>query len=508
SITPFIQNESIVGILGVGRDITKLRRAEEALQKAHDELEKRVEERTAELSRTNALLKQEAAERKHAEEALRESEEKYRFVVNNANDAIIIAQDRVVKFSNPKAQELAGYSAEELGTIPFIDLVHPEDKDMVLDRHRRRLAGEEVPTTYSFRIINRKDEESWAQLNAVLITWEGRPATLNFIRDITQQKKLETQLQQAKKMEAIGTLAGGIAHDFNNLLMGIQGNTSLMLLNTDYNHQHYEKLRNIEKSVQSGTALTKQLLGFAKGGKYVVKPTNLNELIKRSSDMFGRTRKEINIHTKYQKDILPVELDQNEIEQVLLNLYINAWQAISREGDLYLQTENVSLDEYFVKPYALEPGKYVKITVTDTGVGMDKKTMERIFDPFFTTKEMGRGTGLGLSSVYGIIKSHGGIINVNSEKGKGTTFIIYLPTSEKIAKTDTELLEKILKGTETILFVDDEDMIIDVGQQMLKTLGYKVLIARNGKEALEVYKENQDKIDMIILDMIMPDMSG
>jgi PAS domain S-box-containing protein len=508
SITPFIQKERVVGILGVGRDITELRRAEEALQKAHDELEQRVEARTAELSRTNALLKREVAERKHVEEALRESEEKYRFVVDNANEAIFIAQDGVVKFPNPKTEDLTGYSAEELAKVPFVDLIHPEDRDMVIDMHQRRLAGEELPATYSFRIIDREGEELWVQLNTVLITWVGRPATLNFIREITQQKKLEAQLQQAVKMEAIGTLAGGIAHDFNNLLMAIQGNASLMLLDTDSGYPHYEKLKNIEQSVQSGAALTKQLLGIAKGGKYEVKPTYLNELIKRSLDMFGRTKKEITIHTKYQKDIWPVESDQSQIEQVLLNLYVNAWQAMPGEGEIYLQTENVTLDEDYVKPYDMEPGKYVKITVTDTGVGMDERTMERIFDPFFTTKEMGRGTGLGLASVYGIIKSHGGIINVYSEKGEGTTFIIYLPASEKEAKSEKELPENILKGTETILFIDDEDMIINVGQEILKTLGYKVLIARSGKEALEVYKENQDKIDMIILDMIMPDMGG
>jgi len=508
SITPFIQNEKVVGILGVGRDITDLRRAEEALQKAHDDLEKRVEERTSELSKTNALLKQEVAERKHVEEALRESEEKYRFVVDNANEAIFIAQDEVIKFPNPKTEELVGYSAEELAKVPFANFIHPEDRDMVLDMHQRRLAGEEIPATYSFRIINRDGEELWVQLNTVLIKWSAKPATLNFIREITKQKKLEAQLQQAIKMEAIGTLAGGMAHDFNNLLMSVQGNASLMLLDTDSGHPHYERLKNIEQSVRSGAALTKQLLGISKGGKYEVKPTYLNELIKSSLNMFGRTKKEITTHAKYQKDIWPVDLDQSQIEQVLLNLYVNAWQAMPGEGEIYLQTENVTLDEKFVRPYNIGPGKYVKISVTDTGVGMDERTMERIFDPFFTTKEIGRGTGLGLASVYGIIKSHGGIIKVDSKRGEGTTFTIYLPASEKEPKSEKDLPKKVLKGTETILLVDDEDMIINVGQEILIKLGYKVLIARSGKEALEVYKENQDKIDMIILDIIMPDMGG
>jgi len=193
---------------------------------------------------------------------------------------------------------------------------------------------------------------------------------------------------------------------------------------------------------------------------------------------------------------------------VLLNLYVNAWQAMPAGGDLYIQTENVTLDENYTKPFNMEPGRYAKISVTDTGVGMDEATQQRIFDPFFTTKEMGRGTGLVLASVYGIIKNHGGIINVYSEKGEGTTFNIYLPTSEKEGMEEEELPEELLKGTETILLVDDEDMIIDVGQGMLKALGYTVLVARGGKEAIELYRANKDNIDMVILDRIMPQIDG
>ena len=439
---------------------------------------------------------------------LRESEEKYRLLVENANDAIFIAQDQVVKFPNPKAEQMVGYSAEELAKIPFVDLIHPEDRDMALDMHRRRLKGEEVPSTCSFRIVRRDGEELRVQLNSVLIAWEGRPATLNLLRDITQQRKLQAQFQAAQRMESLGTLAGGIAHDFNNILMAIQGNASLMLLDLNSSHPYYERLKNIEQSVQSGAELTKELLAFARGGKYEVKPTDLNELIKRSSAMFGRTKKEITIHTKYQKDLWPAEVEQGQIEQVLLNLYINAWQAMPGGGELCLETGNVTLDENDVKPYGLRPGNFVKISVTDTGTGMDKKTQERIFDPFFTTKEMGRGTGLGLASVYGIIKNHGGIINVFSKKGEGATFTVYLPASEKEVTQDRLFPEELFRGTEAILLVDDEDMIIDVGEKFLKSLGYKVLVARSGEEAIEIYKKNNGRTDMVILDMIMPEMGG
>jgi two-component system cell cycle sensor histidine kinase/response regulator CckA len=347
------------------------------------------------------------------------------------------------------------------------------------------------------------------ELNAVLISWEGKPATLNFLRDITPQKKLEAQLQQMQRMEALGTLGGGVAHDFNNLLMGIQGRTSLMLMDKDSSHPDFEHLKGIEDYVKSAANLTKQLLGFARGGKYEVKPTDINELVKKSSNMFGRTKKEIKIHGKYQKDVWTIESDQGQIEQVLMNLYVNAWQAMPGGGELYLQTENVSLDEDYIKLFGIEPGRYVKISVTDTGVGMDEATRQRIFEPFFTTKEMGRGTGLGLASVYGIIKNHGGFINVYSEKGEGAAFNIYLPASEsEVRGRRPEVSEDVRHGDETVLLVDDEDMIIDVGEQLLQKLGYEVLIARSGKEAIEIYEKDKDKIDIVILDMIMPDMSG
>ncbi|MBW1780989.1 MAG: PAS domain S-box protein [Deltaproteobacteria bacterium] len=447
-------------------------------------------------------------ERKRAEDALRESEEKYRLLIENATDAIFIAQDEALKFANPKAEKMTGYSAEQLAEMPFIDIIHPEDRTMVLERHVKRLNGEEPPSVYSFRIVNRSGEELSVELNAVIINWEGRPATLNFLRDITAQKRLEAQLQRAQKMEALGTLAGGIAHDFNNLLMAIQGRASIILMHKDPSDPDFEYLRGIERHVESAADLTRQLLGFARGGKYEVKPTDLNELIKKENLMFGRTKKEITIHDTYAEDLWSVEIDRGQIEQVVLNLYVNASQAMPGGGDLYVETENVVLNQNDVKPFSTESGKYVKLSVTDTGVGMDKATQERIFDPFFTTKKMGRGTGLGLASVYGIVKNHGGFINVYSEKGQGTTFTIYLPASEKTIIEEKDLGGDALKGTETVLLVDDEDIVIEVAEQLLEQLGYKVLTARSGKEAVEICEGNMEQIDIVVLDMIMPDMNG
>jgi PAS domain S-box-containing protein len=447
-------------------------------------------------------------ERKKAEEALHTSEEKYRLLFENASDAIFVAQDEKIIFPNPQLSRLLGYSYEELNGTLFRKFIYPGDADMVVERHRQRLKGDYVPSIYSFRALTKSGEILWVEVSKVLITWEGRPATLSFLRDITQQKKMEEQLHHAQKMEAIGTLAGGVAHDFNNLLMGILGYTSLMLMKTEKTHPFYEKLKIIEKQVESGAQLTKQLLGFARGGKYEVKPVNVNDLIIKTADIFGRTKKEITIHKKLEEDLHTIEADTGQIEQVLFNLYVNAWQAMPSGGSLYLETQNVKLDEQQCRTYNAKPGPYVKITVTDTGIGMDARTKKRIFEPFFTTKDVGKGTGLGLASAYGIISNHGGIINVYSEKGHGTTFTLYLPASGAKSAEAKPAEGSLLTGHETILIVDDEPTNIEAVKELLEALGYKILTAQSGKKAIEIYKKHLGKIQLVILDMIMPEMNG
>ena len=445
-------------------------------------------------------------------EKSKRAEALYRSLLDSSADAIITYDlEGKAQFVSPAFTHIFGWTFGEIegGRIPFMPESEREQTMAII--HDLVEYGK---ACHAFRTKRSTKDGRLLDVSISASRYddhEGNPSGLLVIlRDISDKKRLEAQLQHAQRMESIGTLAGGVAHDFNNLLMAVQGNASLILLNKDSDHPDYKKIKNIEKQVQRGASLTKQLLGFARGGKYEVTPTNLNEIIRASTKMFARTKKELSINSKYQEKIWAVEADQGQIEQVLLNLFVNAWQAMSGGGNLFVETENLVLNADDVRSLEIKPGRYVKISVSDTGVGMDASIRERIFDPFFSTREVGKGTGLGLASSYGIIRNHGGIIDVKSEKGKGSTFDIYLPAAKsKVIDQRSEVSEVIKPGSETILLVDDEGIIIDVTPEMLTELGYEVLTARSGEEALEQYRIiNRDKIDLVILDMIMPGMGG
>ncbi|MFH1489665.1 MAG: PAS domain S-box protein, partial [Pseudomonadota bacterium] len=359
----------------------------------------------AALAIDNALL---YAKSRRSEEAHHASEKKYRLLVENAIDAIFIVQDGLIKFANPSTFKLTGLHRESLSRCSFTSLFHPEDRGLILERHTRKLKGEAMPDTLSFRLRDRAGEVRHVQTNIVGIEWGGKPATLYFVRDMTEQMRLEEQLLQLRKMDAISLLAARISHDINNILMGIQGNTSLMLLDADEQHPYHKKLKNIEKYIEKGADLTEQIAGFARGGKYVVKETNINLLLTKSLENFGKTRKDLKIYRKFQTGVWSLEIDQKQIEKVFLQLFENARRAMPGGGELCLETKNIHLAHDFAGPLGLVPGRYVKISITDSGVGMDEATRKQIFDPFFTTEAMGRGSGLGLAAVYGVVKNHEG----------------------------------------------------------------------------------------------------
>jgi len=440
-----------------------------------------------------------------------ESEERFRSLSENAPDIIYtLDADFTFTYINPAWESILGHRPDEVLGQKFIDFMRAEDAIDYTAVFQQVRDGKLILKDRVGIILHKDGSEIVFNISgAPNLDLKGNvTGIVGIFKDISEQKKLESQLIQAQKMEAVGTLAGGIAHDFNNLLMGIQGYTSLMSHDMDVTHPLYDKLKQIENQVASGAELTRQLLGFARRGRYEVSVNDINDIVSKTSSMFGRTKKEITIHVNSKDNIWAVEVDSGQIEQVLLNLYVNASQAMPGGGDLFLKTDNVFLDQGSTRPYGIKRGRYVRVAVTDTGVGMDEETKKRVFEPFFTTKEMGRGTGLGLASAYGIIKGHKGIIEVYSEKGSGATFTIYLPASNKELTRKEQVSTDIVKGEGNILLVDDEDVIIDVGSEMLEALGYKVSVARTGREAIEIFKEKQDEIDMVILDMIMPEMDG
>jgi len=464
-------------------------------------------------------LIEDIAELKKSEKTIWESEERYRTILERIEEGYFeVDLDGNLTFFNNAMCKILGYTAKELENKNKRDYTTAKT-----DRKIDRIFANIYETGRSARVLNYEvvtndETKKILYLTASLMRDADRKAIgyRGIVQDVTDQliaekqsEHLANQMLHAQKMEAIGTLAGGIAHDFNNLLMGFQGNLSLMLLDVDPKHPHHEFLTNMEQYVKRGSELTRQILGFARGGKYEVKSTDLNELLEKSSEMFRSTKKEIPIHKKFQKDLWSVEVDRGQIEQVLLNMFVNAWQAMPSGGRLYLETENIVLGKDDIhQHYVLDPGKYVRISVIDTGIGMDASTLERIFEPFFTTKEIGRGTGLGLASAYGIIKNHNGTIEVESKVDQGTTFKIYLPISNKEVYNETMDNGKTYKGRETILLVDDEEMIAEAGKRMLEKLGYRVFLAQSGQTALKIYERYRDRISLVILDMILPGMGG
>lgn len=411
-------------------------------------------------------------------------------------------------FMSRGARMIFGVGEGEL-TIPAMKEIPLPEYRQVLNEALDGLVRDGRPYDLEFK-IRRPYTAEVVDIHSVAEYDSDRNVVFGIIQDITDRKQLESQLLQARKLEAIGTLAGGIAHDFNNILMGIQGHASLMMSEKteDGGHPDYERLKSIEEQVKSASNLTRQLLGFARAGGYEIRLADMNDIVRETSAMFHRTRKELTLHEEYEKHPLTVEVDRGQIEQVLLNLYLNAWHAMPAGGEISLTTANAVIDTSFAALHDIPPGEYVRVRVADTGTGMEEETMKRIFDPFFTTKEMGRGTGLGLAMVYGIMKGHKGLVEVTSSPGQGTTFTLYFPASRKKCLREKPKTSKALRGSETILLVDDESTVLTVTRRMLESLGYTVHAFDSGLDAISFFRDTMNAIDLVILDMIMPKLSG
>ena len=446
--------------------------------------------------------------RKSAEIALREEEARFRALVEASplGIALIDGQGRL-SYVNPRFIKIFGLSA---GTVPArtaeLDGLYP-DSDY---RERLRVPADgdppaEAGQVRAYAIRAADGTEKMLGIRGVPL---GNGSHLMIYEDVTEKKRLETALAQARKMEAIGTLAGGIAHDFNNLLMGIQGHVSMMRVGLDPEHPMKNRLDAIEQTVESGSRLTRQLLGIARNQKAEIRTADINEIVSGSIEMFGRTRKAVTIHPDLDPATGTADVDPGQIHQVLLNLYLNAWQAMDGTGDIFVTTGIETLDRDFALANEIAPGRYVKIAVRDTGEGMDEATLARIFEPFFTTRKRGEGTGLGLSSAYGIIRGHGGLIRARSRPGAGTTFEIFLPASSRPAASPIPARREMIRGAESVLLVDDEEMIRVIGQQLLEGLGYRVEVAESGEAAVDRFRRAGGAFDLVILDLVMPRMDG
>ena len=457
------------------------------------------------------------SELKSAEAAFRESEKKYQTIIESIEEGYFeVDLKGYLTFVNTPLCRIVGYARDQLLLTHFRKHFSRPTARYIFQLFNRVFRSG-IPATNQDFEAHRGDQRMILEISASLVT-DQNDTPVGFrgmLRDITHLRRaeeerleLKEQLHHAQRIEAIGTLAGGIAHDFNNILMGVQGNISLMLMRTPLENPLTEKLRNIEQYIKDGASLTRQLLDFARTKQRQTAVTDLNELIRKTADMFGRTKREITINAAGLTATWPVKINPGQLEQVIMNLLVNAWQAMPDGGRLTIETENCQLDTKSVHPFGLNPGRYVKAKIRDTGIGMNEAILPKIFNPFFTTKERGRGTGLGLSSAYGIIKNHRGFIKAASRIGEGSVFTVYLPATTETVQSETETMLEPLRGAGTILVVDDERFILEITGEWLGELGYRVIEASSGQEALTLYEIHRDAIDLIILDMVMPGMNG
>ncbi len=461
---------------------------------------------------------------KQSTTALRESEERLRLLVKNASDGLVIIDaDGRQRYVSPAAEKITGFPVAELEDRSLDTLIHPDDLQRVMATWQEAVTFPEKTVTVVYRHIHKT--RKWVFIETTAQSFLNEPAInggIASVRDITERRKVEeenkrlqTQLAQAHKMESVGRLAGGVAHDFNNMLGVILGHTEMALDDLAPTNPLFINLQEINTAARRSSDLTRQLLAFARKQTVSPKVLDLNDTVQEMITMLRRLiGEDINLVWLPGENLQPVKMDPSQIDQILANLCVNARDAIAdmgNMGDLTIKTETVTLDEtYCAAHVGYNPGDYVLLEVSDTGCGMDSETLSLLFEPFFTTKEIGKGTGLGLATVYGIVQQNNGFIKVLSEPGQGSTFKIYLPRhmprTERMSKGETERMTE--HGDETILLVEDELMILDMTATMLKRHGYNVLPASTPGEAIRLAGEHAGAIDLLMTDVVMPEMNG
>lgn len=462
---------------------------------------------------------QDITERKRAEDALRESERKFRLLIETSPNAIIVIRGERIVYANHAATRVSGFTAEQLMDMEFWNFVHEDFRDAARERVLARLQGEPVSTSFEYRLVGGRGEDKWVVAASVPMDYDGTPAILVTFADITEvkraeeeRKSLETLLHQAQKMEAVGQLAGGIAHDFNNILTAIMGFAEVVALRMEQGNPLERHVRQIQVAAERAADLTRGLLAFSRKQVLHTKAFDVHEIIDGVKKMLRRLIPEdVDFRVKTAAMEMIVMADRGQVEQVLMNLVTNARDAMPAGGVLTLESGPDSIDDGFVKRNGFGiPGRYARIMVRDTGCGMDEETREKIFEPFFTTKTVGKGTGLGLSITYGIVKQHNGFITVDSWPGQGTTFCVYLPLADR-AKQDLPEMRRpdhAPAGTETVLLAEDDDMVRELNRTILEEAGYIVIETSDGREALDTFKERGSDVDILVTDVIMPNMDG
>lgn len=465
----------------------------------------------------NSRLKTKVAD---ATEALSQSEEQWRRLFENADEGILVTQGGSNRFFNPKMLEITGADSRDLESGSFFEFVHAEDREGTRSYHQKLLEGDDVPDIIEFRVQNKKGDIKWILGTGVRIDWEGQPAELAFLTNITERKQMEienaqlqTQLLQAQKMEAIGTLAGGVAHDFNNMLTSMLGYADMAMLRLDKADPLFRYVEQIRATALRASGVTRKLLLFSRKeameSRYIQLNNTIENLIKMLERLIGEN---IVIKTEPGPDLWTVQADEGSIEQVAMNLVMNSRDAMPDGGTVTIRTDNVYLDSNHSRLVSgSRPGNFVRMTIDDTGFGMDEEMLKHVFEPFFTTKKGEEGTGLGLAVVYGIVKQHGGWINVDSEHGRGTTFEVYLPAVMIRPEENSEKgisLEELQGRGERILLVEDEAEVREFAANVLSNNGFVVFEAGDAKEGLDIFDREQGNFNLIFSDVVLPGESG